>query len=107
MSWRTPCVDDPELWTSKNPDERLTALNACMTCNRLATCAAEAKADPDDRIGVRGGTDWTVSKHTGLSLAPVQCQNARCRRTIPQHATGGRRNFCNDKCRSIARTEAA
>lgn len=106
MSWRTPCTVKPDLWTSKHPDERLTALQACQGCHRLAQCAAET-ADPDERIGVRGGIDWTVSKHTGQSLAPVQCQNPRCRRTIPQNQTGGRRSFCNDKCRSIARAEAA
>lgn len=106
MSARTPCQDDPDLWTSRNPDERLTALQACQGCHRLVACKAET-ANPDERIGVRGGIDWTVSKHTGQSLAPVQCQNPRCRRTIPQNKTGGRRSFCNDKCRSMARAEAA
>lgn len=107
MSWRTPCTFDPDLWTSKHPDERLTAFEACQGCHRLKACAQEAVENPDERIGVRGGIDWTVSKHTGLSMGPVQCLNARCGRLIAQNQTGGRRSFCNDKCRSMARAEAA
>lgn len=106
MSWRTPCVEDPEAWVSDKPDQRWAALQACRTCHILEQCAAKT-VDPDERIGVRGGVDWTVSKNTGLSLAPASCRNPRCRRTILQHATGRRREFCNDKCRTTARTDAA
>lgn len=106
MSWRTPCVDNPEAWTSDKPQERWDALQGCLTCPRLAACAKEAADDPDDRIGVRGGTDWTVTKR-GDSLAPVTCHNVRCGRTILQHASGGRRRFCNEKCRTVARNETA
>ena len=108
MSWRTPCTenDDPELWVSDKAEDRWEALQGCMRCDRLQACAKEAADDPDDRIGVRGGTDWTTTKK-GQSLAPVTCQNERCGRTILQHASGGRRSFCNDKCRKIARDETA
>lgn len=103
---RTPCEADPDLWADGNPAERWAAQQACQTCPRLAACLQEALDNPDDRIGVRGGRDWTVGKN-GESLAPVRCANPRCGRTILQHAAGVRRRFCNDKCRRTASGVAA
>ena len=103
---RTPCQADPDLWTSNNPDERWQAQQDCQGCHRLAACLQEALDNPDDRIGVRGGRDWTVSKNGGNSLAAVTCGNPHCGRVLLQPSLGRRREFCNETCRRVARSAA-
>lgn len=103
---RTPCQADPDLWSDGKPAERWQAQQECQPCLRLTACLQEALDNPDDRIGVRGGRDWTVSKNGGNSLAAVTCGNPRCGRVLFQSSRGPSRRFCNETCRRVARSAA-
>jgi hypothetical protein len=59
---RTNC-SDPEThhyWTSEHPPERKLAARACTGCPVSAECLAAALAN-DERFGVWGGRDFTVT----------------------------------------------
>lgn len=47
---------DPELWFSKDPDERAEAISFCHTCPLQANCAQRALVQ-DEQYGVWGGVD--------------------------------------------------
>ena len=98
MTWKTPCVDDPQLWESDDPRERARALAGCHTCWRLIECHAQAETDRTNRLrvtGVVGGIDYTRTQRGGR--APItNCQNAECAKPIDTKGT--RRKFCSTPC---------
>jgi len=109
MTWRTPCTDGrlpADHWTSKYPEERYEALLACRRCPILEDCRKDAQT-AEHRDGVWAGEDYTTTNRHKLPLAPVDCANPRCGRTVLQPSSGRLRTFCNDTCRKMAARERA
>lgn len=112
---RTPCQDNPDLWTSDVREERALAVAECGTCWRLTECAAEV-ADLLARklkvAGVAGGVDWTRTKAGTVPKrgkaparvavpAPNEC--AGCGATLRHPERGRRRTWCSERCRNATR----
>jgi hypothetical protein len=108
MSWRTPCVDDPEKWAGEDWALRRQAAKECLTCPRLIECAAETqemRAKGLEVTGVSGGVDYTHSR-TGRGSKPAVTECEWCGVTLMQQPTGARRRYCSENHGYLARREA-
>lgn len=103
MTWRTPCVEDPEMWTSDLADARAYALEQCREhCHRILECHAQTETDRANKlpvIGVSGGVDYTPGIRSKARTGT--CQNPECGKPIPSPIA--RRRYCDDRCRSRAK----
>ena len=95
---RTPCMDNPDLWTSDHASDRALALTECRTaCWRLTECHAQTETDLANGlpvIGVVAGVDYAPRKGGGGG-GTTTCQ--ACGADIDSKGT--RRRYCNDTCR--------
>ena len=93
---RTPCMDNPDLWTSDHASDRALALTECRTaCWRLTECHAQTETDLANGlpvIGVSGGVDYDPRKSGKGSTVCATCGE-------PVDTKGTRRRYCNDTCR--------
>lgn len=53
------CREDPDMWTSNDPQQRQAAVKLCARCPLRAPCHAAAVSSKE-KFGVWGGRDMTV-----------------------------------------------
>ena len=67
----TPCMSDPEPFTSNSREERALAAQACSHCPVLVPCRAYAEA-ADERCFVWAGQDRTPDQSATAVASPMQ-----------------------------------
>ena len=99
MTWRTPCVDEPEMWTGPLPDSRAEAARICVTVCRVQNpaafeaCRLQAERDQPE-FGVYAGEDY------GPKTPPKTCEGPGCSNPLPNVVKSGRPpRFCSQACR--------
>lgn len=107
------CDTDPEAWFSSSVTERRDAQVDCMGCPLIDSCEQGAH-DRDERWGVWGGKDFTVTGGPRRLIRPKQCAWVGCRnwffpRRGENNARFASRLCCSSSCanRAGARRRAA